>query len=508
MTRGERMIRFIETYCRVPEGKLVGKPIHLEDFERDFILEVYDNPHTTSRAYLSMARKNGKSALIACLVLGHLVGPEATLNSQIISGARSRDQAALVFRLAHKMVLLNPDLGKLVASVPSLKTMTGLPMNTEYKAISAEATTAHGMSPVVAILDEVGQVKGPYDAFVEAIETAQGAHDEPLLIAISTQAATDQDLFSIWLDDAELSKDPHIVSHVYTAPADCDVMDRAAWYAANPALGIFRSLPDMEQFAARAARSPTSENTFRWLYLNQRIEATAPFVAKGVWKACGAPVKPLRGVPLYGGLDLSSVNDLTALVLMGRIEGIWNVHPTFWLPGTDIKKKAKDDRVPYDIWHDQGFLQLAPGKSVDYEFVAQYLFQQFSIYDIRKLAFDRWSFKHLRPWLLKAGFTDDRIDSVFVEFGQGFQSMSPALRDLEAELLNTRIAHGDHPVLSMCASNAVVSKDPAGNRKLVKDKSHGRIDGLVALTMAVGVAPMEQEKRPPQFQMMIVGANG
>ncbi len=502
-TRGERVCSFIEQVCYVPEGKLVGQKLKLLKFQRDFILQIYDNPDGTSRAYLSIARKNGKSALIAAIVIAHLVGPVAVQNSQIISGARSRDQAALVYKLAQKMVSLSPELSKRIKVIPSQKTLVGLAMNVEYKAISAEAGTAHGLSPVVAILDEVGQVKGPHDAFVEAIETAQGAYEHPLLIAISTQAATDGDLFSTWLDDAAKAADPHIVSHLYTTPPDCALDDRKAWAAANPALGVFRSEQDLEDFADRAKRLPSSENSFRWLYLNQRIEASSPFVSKSTWKACGDEVKSLKGVPVYCGLDLSAVNDLTALVLAGKVGGVWQIHPTFWLPGDGLADKSRKDRVPYDVWCRGGSLLAAPGKSVDYEYVAKHLRGLFKEYDIRKVAFDRWGFKHLRPWLVEAGFSEGEIESRFEEFGQGMQSMSPALRDLEGELLNKRVAHGNHPVLSMCAANAVVQIDAAGNRKLVKNKSSGRIDGMVALAMAMGVAPL-QEVAPPKFQMMVL----
>lgn len=492
MTRGEKVIAFIERYCRVPEGKHVGEPLRLDVFQKAFILAVYDNPHGTSRAYLSMARKNGKTALIACLVLAHLVGPEAVQNSQITSGARSRKQAALVFKLAEKMVRLNPKLNKVIKVTPSEKLLLGLLMNVEYQAISAEAGTAHGLSPILAILDEVGQVKGPHDAFVEAIETAQGAYENPLLIAISTQAATDADLFSIWLDDAAASSDPRIVSHVYSAPEECDVMDRKAWAMANPALGKFRQLKDLEDFAVRAQRQPASENSFRWLYLNQRIEATAPFVSRSTWASCAAPVVELEeGALLYGGLDLSSVNDLTAKVYVRRVDGIFHVYPTFWLPEVGLKEKSEADRVPYALWHKQGFLETTPGRTVDYQFVAQNLFEDFQKYNILKIAFDRWNWKHLKPWLLNAGFEEEQLEgdfAVFEEFGQGFQSMSPALRSLEEDLLSARIAHGGHPVLQMCAGNAVVTMNPAGGRKLDKAKAKGRIDGMVALAMARSVA--------------------
>lgn len=495
MTRGEKVITFIERYCRVPEGDLLGKPVRLMEFQRRFICDVYDNPAGTSRAYLTMARKNGKTGLIACLLLAHIVGPEAYRNSRITSGARTRKQAAEVFNYANKMVMLSPELSKIVKSTPSEKKLLGLVMNVEYQAISADAKGAHGGSPIVAILDEVGQIRGPTDAFVEAIETSQGAYDgKALLIAISTQSPTENDLFSRWLDDAAKSKDARIVSHVYSAPEDCALTDELAWAAANPALGVFRSRTDVEDMARKAGRMPTEENSFRWLYLNQRVEASAPFVSRQLWKENGAAVRAFdRSTPLYGGLDLSQVQDLTALVLIGRMDGIWNVRPTFWLPADGLADKARKDRVPYDVWARDGHLLTAPGKSVDYEFVAQVLRSEFEKFDIRKIAFDRWGMKHLRPWLLKAGFTEEQIEAHFVEFGQGFQSMSPALRDLEGELLNGRVAHGNHPVLTMCAANAVVQTDPAGNRKLAKHKSAGRIDGMVALTMAMGVAPMESD---------------
>ncbi|KAF1055040.1 MAG: hypothetical protein GAK34_00627 [Delftia tsuruhatensis] len=218
MSRAGRVIEFIERYCLTPDGAQVGRPMVLADFQKEFIRATYDNPAGTRRAYLSIARKNGKTGLIAGLLLAHLAGPEAKFNAQLVSGAMSRDQAALVFNLAAKMVQLSPTLSKLVRVVPSGKRLLGLPMNTEFKAMAADGKTAHGLSPVLAILDEVGQVRGPQSDFVDAIVTSQGAHAEPLLLVISTQAATDADLLSVWLDDAQASNNPRIVCHLYAAP--------------------------------------------------------------------------------------------------------------------------------------------------------------------------------------------------------------------------------------------------------------------------------------------------
>jgi phage terminase large subunit-like protein len=488
MSRGERVCQFIEEFCLVPEGKLVGQPIKLMQFQRKFILDIYDNPKGTSRAYLSVARKNGKSALIAGILLAHIVGPEARLNSQIISGARSRDQASLVFKLAEKMVRLSPALSKIIRIVPSQKSLIGLTMNVEYKAISAEAGTAHGLSPVLAILDEVGQVRGQQDGFIEAIETAQGAHDDPLLIAISTQAATDGDLFSIWLDDAANAKDKRIVSHVYTAPEGCDVMDKKAWKAANPALGEFRSLTDIEDFAKQAARLPAKENSFRWLYLNQRIEATSPFLSRAEWEANANPPQVEDGAMCYAGLDLSASRDLTAFVLAFPQDEGYDIIPHFFLPSDGLREKAKTEKVPYDIWADQGFLTVIDGPVIVPAMVAQAVAEASERYSIQLLAYDRWRINDFQRELDAIG-----AQVPMTPFGQGFKDMAPAVDRLERLVAERKLRHGGNPIMNMCAANAVIERDPAGNRKLTKKKSSGKIDGLVALAMALGAFAHDEQ---------------
>lgn len=492
MTRGERVIAFIERMCPTPEGKLVGKPMLLDDFQKKFIREVYDNPAGTRLGILSIARKNGKSALIAGIMLAHLVGPEARLNSQIVSGARSRKQAAVVFNLAAKMVQLSDKLRPIIRIVPSGKTLHGLTMNTEYQALAAEAGTAHGLSPVLAIHDEMGQVRGEFDAFIEAIETAQGAYDDALQLVISTQAPNDADMLSIRIDDAKRSGDPTVVCHVYAAEEEAELTDPEAWRAANPALGTFRSLTEIQNKAAEAARMPSVENSFRNLYLNQRVTRHTPFVSPSIWKACAGPVdlEVFRRNPVYGGLDLSLTTDLTALVLIAQQAGVWHVLPVFWTPEATLVERSKKDRTPYDAWVRDGFMKATPGPAVEYDFVAKDIAEITEGMDVRKIGFDRHRMKTLQAEL-------DRLDVTlpFEEFGQGFVSMAPAIDRAEIEFLHHRFRHGGHPVLTMCAANAIIVQDAAGNRKMDKSKSTGRIDGMVSLAMAVGVAmgPDEQD---------------
>lgn len=478
MTTADKVIAFIERYCIVPEGNLVGKPMTLAPFQKEFIRAIYEP--SVRRGYLSIGRKNGKTGLIAALLLAHIDGPVAVQNSQIISGARSRDQASLVFSLAAKMVQLSPILRDRIRIVPSSKRLIGLAMNVEYRALAADGTTAHGLSPVLAILDEVGQVKGPQDDFVDAITTSQGAHDNPLLLAISTQAPTDGDLFSLWIDDAKRSKDKRIVCHVYEADKDCDVTDSKQWDKANPALGVFRSLADVQEQAEQAARMPSAEATFRNLVLNQRVQIVNPFVSRSVWEENGGQPLPLEGKMVYVGLDLSAKTDLTSAVIVFDAGGLTHVYPLFWMPEDGIREKAKRDRVPYDVWADQGYIHLIPGATVDYEWVITKLSEILEQSVIMGVMFDRWRIDVFTRDLERLG-----IELPMVAHGQGFKDMSPALDQVEEALLNKRVRHGMHPVLTMCAANAVVTKDPAGNRKLDKHKANGRIDGMVALCMAM-----------------------
>lgn len=488
LTRSGRVVKFIETFCRIPEGTKVGQPLKLERFQKRFIRRVYDNAAGTRRAILSMGRKNGKTSLIAALVLVHLVGPEAKRNSQLVSGAMSRDQAAIVFSLAAKMAQLHERLVSIVRIVPSGKRLIGLPLNTEYRALAADGSTAQGLSPLLAILDEVGQVRGPRSDFIDAITTAQGAHAAPLLIVISTQAPNDADLLSIWIDDAAGGSDPQTVLELHAAPQDCEMDSVKAWAAANPALGVFRDRVDVERQAAAAQRMPSAEPSFRNLILNHRVEAIAPFVSRSVWGACAAEVEPYAGQPVFCGIDLSAVSDLTAFVACWQNDaGIWQVRPTFWAPAQGVHDRARRDRAPYDVWAQKGSLTLTPGATIDYDWVAAQVLESAAGWDLRLLAFDRWRIDVFKAALSRAGAPAEMLEQMH-PFGQGFQSMGPALDALEAALLAQRVAHGAHPVLTMCAANAVVLRDPAGNRKLDKAKATGRIDGMVALAMAMGAA--------------------
>lgn len=481
LTRAERNMRFCERYIFVASAQGKSKPLKLDVFQESFFYCIFDNPHGTRKAIYSVARKNGKTYLITCILLCFLVGPEARLNAQIVSGAMSREQAAIVFKQASQIIQMSPELNNVVKVIPSKKQLMGLARNTEYNALAADGSTAVGLDPQLILIDECGQITGETSDFISALTSSQGAREEPLIIYLSTQAPTANALFSREIDDAIKSQDPGIVCHLYAAPEDCELDDEDAWKMANPGLDNFRSRKDLTDAINEAIRMPSKESACRNFNLNQRVATESLFVTRTVWQENGEKPQSLKGKKVYGGLDLSAVSDLTALVLVSE-EG--DAESIFWLPDEGLVEKSKSDRVPYDRWKKEGYLKTTPGRSIEYEYIAYQLRYIFDDYDVVQINFDRALMRHLRPWLAKVGFTEEELEK-FNDFGQGFVSMHPALRDLESMLLQKKLKHGNNPVLTMCAGNARVETDAAGSRKFTKSKSTGRIDGMVSLAMAV-----------------------
>jgi len=485
LKRSERNARWLEKYIRIPEGRLVGQPLRLTAEQRRWLEMIYDTP--TRTFILSMGRKNAKTAFSACLLLLHLAGPEARPNSQLYSAAQSRDQAAVLFELAAKMVRMSPELSAVMNIRDTAKQLLCPELGTVYRALSADASTAFGLSPALNVHDELGQTRGPRSELYDALETASAAQDSPLSIVISTQAASDKDLLSTLIDDALEGGDPTVKCVLYTADINADPFEETTIRQANPHYDVFMNKDEVMRQAQRAKRMPSMEASYRNLILNQRIESFSPFVSKSVWDSNGTPAVIEPGEPVYCGLDLSSVADLTAFVMVSESGA---VEPYFWLPQEGLADKAAMDKVPYDVWHREGFLYTTPGPAIEYAHIAEFLKGIFDRYNVAKVGFDRYNMRFLKPWLIKAGLDEAELEK-FHDFGQGFVSMSPALRELETRLLSKRLAHGKNPILTMCAANAKVETDPAGNRKFTKRKSTGRIDGMVALAMAVGVMPLD-----------------
>lgn len=507
--RARRLKKYMEKYCPVPEGMLVGKAMELLPEQDDFIERVYGNVDAEGRlitrtGILSVARKNGKTGFIAPIISGHLIGPEAKQNSMLYSAARSRDQAALIFNYLAKSLRMRNDLEGLVQITDSSKKVRGLAANTEYRALSADATTSFGVSPALTVHDELGQVIGPSDRLFDALETSGGAQAEPLSLIISTQAAGDVDLLSTLIDDAIRNPTPENVVCLYATPKDADVFLKKNWLASNFALGKFRSLKELADVADKARRLPAFEATFRNLYMNQRVSLLQLLIAPSTWRACDSKIDDAlfrSGLPVHVGADLSQSRDLTSVVLSVRNpeSEMISVKVYTFTPLEGLEYRAKQDRAPYMEWVKRGQMIALPGKNISYNMVAAHMAKECEGMNLSSVQFDRWRIELFHKACEEEKFAISP-SIVWQPVGQGFKDMSPRIEAFEGILIDELLSHGGDPTLNMAAANAVVVMDPAKNKKLEKAKSSARIDPLVAAVMSVyGIIgpPPEEKGKPP-----------
>jgi phage terminase large subunit-like protein len=493
LRRWERVVAFCEDLT-VTSGPDAGQKLRLRDWQRAFIERIYSENEQGLRpvrtAVLSMGRKNGKTQLAAALALCHLSGPECESRGEIYSCANDRFQAGKIFSEMVALINGHPYIADRVNIIRFRKEIQDLHNHSIYSALTAEAKTKMGLSPSFVVYDELGQATDRH--LYDAMDSALGARKEPLMLVISTQAAADTAPMSQLIDygikvnEGEVV-DPAFHLTLHRAPADADPWSVAAWQAANPALGDFRSLVDVERLALQAQRMPAQENSFRNLILNQRVAAYTRFIERSEWNACAEEPLIPDGARVYAGLDLGATRDMSALVLVHQdIEGAFHIQPHFWLPG-DVRAREDQDGVPYSVWARDGLLTLA-GPTTDPKMVALKIAELNGRYRIMTLGFDRWRINDLKRELDVIG-----CDVQLVPHGQGYKDMSPAVDIVERLVVQRRLRHGGHPVLGSCVANAVVTRDPAGGRKLDKAKSTGRIDGLVALAMCLSVALVKAE---------------
>lgn len=506
LSRAARVIRFIES-LPCTKGYGAGEPIRLLPFQRDWIEAVYaegdDGLRLVRTALLSAARGNGKTVLIAGLCLAHLVGPEAEARGEVYSAAATRDQAALIFAELEAWIIRTEWLARRLNIRRFGKVIEDLETGSLYKALASDAPAAHGLAASFVACDELAQWKRRelYDVLL----TSMGKRKEPLMAIISTQSPKPTNVLSELIDYGERVRsgeidDPSFHGQLHAVPDEADPWDEDNWRLANPALGTFRSLEEMRQEAKRAQRMPTFEPAFRNLYLNQRVDAEPKAILPLEWEAAGGKVDPeaLRGRPCWAGLDLSQTRDLTACVLYFAEDG-GAVLAHFWLPKEGLSERQATDRVPYWSWADAGHLTLTPGAAINKGFIVAHLAQLAADYDLRGIAYDRWGIPELQRIMGEEG-----IELPLVEHGQGFRDMGPATSAFEAAMLDGRLNHGGNPVLRWQASNLVHEVDPAGSRKPAKNRAIDRIDGIVALIMAIGLHARQPKAPTYDFSRPLV----
>lgn len=482
-----RACEFFERFLSHVKGEWAGQPFRLEAWQRDELIQPLfgwkrpDGSRKYRTAYVAIPRKNGKSSICAGIAL-YLLFSDREPGAEIYSAAADRDQAAIVFDVAKQMVEASSELQRRCELyrrsivVPS----TG----SSYKVLSADAYTKHGLNAHGIIFDELHAQ--PNRELWDVLTTSTGARRQPLTVAITTAGydrhsiCYEQHSYAEKVRDGIIS-DPSFLPVLYQAGTEDDWQAEATWRKANPSLGVSVKLDYLAQEAKRAAESPAYQNTFRRLHLNQWTEQAERWLSMDRWDACSATVSPedLEGRDCFAGLDLASTTDIASLALVfPGDDGVFDALAFFWVPEDGVRLRSRRDKVPYETWAAAGLIRPTEGDVIDYDRIRADINELGKVYRIREIAIDRWAATQITTQLQGDGFT-------MVPFGQGFASMSAPTKELEKLVLGEQLAHGGNPVLRWMASNVAVRQDPAGNLKPDKSRSSEKIDGIVALIMAV-----------------------
>ena len=473
------------------KGKWFKKPFVLLPWQEQIIRDIYgivkeDGTRQFKTAYIEIPKKNGKSELAAGIALKQLCA-DGEQRAEVYSCAADKDQASIVFDVAVDMVELCPALKKRIKHDKSKRVLRYLPTNSKYKVLSAESKTKHGLNVSGVVFDELHAQ--PNRALYDVMTKGSGdARTQPLFFNITTAG---NDVNSICyevhqkaVDILEGRKtDPTFYPVIYGAEMDDDWSDESVWYKANPSLGKTVKIDTVMEAYLSAKDNPAEENTFRQLRLNQWVKQSIRWMPMDKWDACKVEFdeKKLEGRVCYGGLDLSWVNDITAFVLVfpPKEEGEkYYVLPYFWMPQENIDERVKKHHVPYDVWEKQGHFNVTEGNVIHYAYIEKFIEELGTRFNIREIAFDRWSAVQMVQNLEEMGFT-------VVPFGQGFKSMSPPTKELMKLVLEKNIVHNGQPVLRWMMDNIFIKTDASGNIKIDKEKSTEKVDGAVAMVMAL-----------------------
>lgn len=483
--KADRAIRFIEKLRHV-KGEWAGKPFVLDEWQRKIISDIFgtvdENGFRIIRTvYIEIGRKNGKSQLASAIALC-LLYVDGEPGAEIYSAAGDRDQASIVFNVAEQTVNQEPALKNRSRVYTATKRIVY--GNSFYRVLSSEAGTKHGFNAHGIIFDELHTQ--PNRDLWDVLTTSVGTRRQPLIVAITTAGFDRQ---SICWEVHEYARkvrdglivDPSFYPALFCLPENADWEDEANWHKVNPGLGKHRSLEDLRREYQKAKYSPAFVNTFRRLYLCQWTQSDERWIDLKKWIDCGNTIDPITLLKkkCWCGLDLSHIWDLSAFIMVFKIENKFQVLSHFFCPADNIYIRASRDRVPYDAWERDGYLTATPGNVIDYRFIREKINQLAKDYDIQEIAFDPYGATEIVQHL----GDEDRFN--MIEFRQGYLSMSPPTKDLMRLVMSGQIDHGNNPILNWMADNMTLATDPAGNVKPDKAKSREKIDGMVGLIMGL-----------------------
>lgn len=501
LKRAMRPIRFIEGFCRHSKGEWAGKPLVLEPWQRFAVGCLFGWQKGGKRrfrtAYIELPRKNGKSTLAAAIGL-YLFLADGEPGAEVYTAATTRDQARIVHGEAIRMVRQSAALKRLVTI--HRDNISWAETASRYSPLGADYNVLDGLNIHGAIIDELHAHRTR--ALVEVLETGTSARRQPLIIETTT-AGTDR--LSICREHHDYTEavlrgtvqDDTWFGLISTTDEGDDWQDPAVWRKANLNYGLTVKEDDLTRKALRAAQVPAAQNAFRRLHLNEWTQQTDRWVDLALWDANNLePVKEeaLKGRVCFGGLDLAAVSDMTAWVLLFPLEnGRFAVLARFWVPAAQLDNPRNRYREQYRVWAQQGWLRLCRGETINYGQVRQDILADSEAFRIKDLNVDRFFQAHqLAGELEEAGLT------VFA-LSQSMAGMTMGMRELERLLLERRLNHGGNPVLRWNVDNLAVRIDQAGNMMPDKATSQGKIDGIVALVMAIDRALRHKDAQVPDY---------
>ncbi len=451
-------------------------------------------------AYIETAKGSGKSPLAAGIGLYGLIA-DGEARAEIYAAATKKDQAMILFRDAVAMVEQSPALSKALGKSgvgASVWNLSYLKTGSFFRPISADDGQS-GPRPHIALLDEIHEHKNGY--VVEMLRAGTKSRRQALILMITNSGHDKQSVCFQYHDygakvSAQQALDDSFFAYICALDEGEDPLsDEKCWEKVNPSLKYgLPGLKYLREQVTQARGMPAKESIVRRLNFCQWVAAANPWISAPAWFSCEEKIDidMLIGRRCFGGLDLSSVRDLTALILHfepTEDDPYWRQLEWFWLPDEGLHNKADKDHVPYIAWREAGFLQTTQGKTIDKLAVAMQLVEIVGLYDLQEIGYDRWLIEEFKALLDREG-----ISLPLVPFGQGYKDMAPAVNEYERLIVSQQLRHTGNPVMTWCAANAVVVSDPAGNRKIAKDKSTGRVDGIVAACMSIGRAKGKQEQ--------------
>mgnify|MGYP001250003797 CR=1 FL=1 len=496
--RADRICRFVRK-LRLWEGDFAGRRFHLHRFQESIIRRIYGPVDDAGNQLVRIAciwipRGNAKTTLASALALAHFMGPEAEAGGQVVMAAADAENAGIAFNSSWQMVLQDRALARSVRAVESRKRMYHPGTKGTLKAISSEAYSKHGLNVSFFLADEVHSWH-PAEGrkLFKTVTDSMVKRSHPLTVIISTAGAGQGGLaWDLWQYSHKVASgevdDPSFAPVIFAADPECDWRDEDQWHKASPAIEAgFCSIEEMRTKARRIQHFPAEIADFRRFHLNQWQEATAnPWLPLEVYDKAEpmTPVDELLGRDCFVGVDLSSVEDLTAVVAVFAVEDDgtgrrYDVLPMFFLPEANLAAKSDKDQADYLRWSEAGLLRLTEGNSISHADVIAYIHELAETYAVREVAIDRWNSTAVTTALQESDITVN-------QFGQGFASMSAPVKELKRAILSGHFRHGGSPVLRYCFGNVVTEKDAAENEKFTKAKALGRIDGAVAAVMAIG----------------------